>query len=80
MVFYSKRTKIARQFEIWCENNSIRPCAQSMMSFLDTIGVFNEEKVDGYLKTIRKDNLSYTGIKKFEHCKDEPKERKSKKK
>ena len=54
-------------------------CAQGMMAFLDSIDVFDEEKVHGYLKTIRKDNLSYTGIKKFEPGKYDTTERKSKK-
>lgn len=76
----SDRAKVARQFEVWCEENSARLCAQAMMAFLDSVGVLDEEKVHGYLKTIRKDNLSYTGIKKFELSKDEPKERKGKKK
>lgn len=82
MVLYDKRIKIARQFEIWCEKNEVRLCAQSMMSFLDMIGVLDEEKVDGYLKTVKYDSRSYTGIKKFEKGKDEPKpkERKGKKK
>ena len=46
------------------------------------IGVLDEEKVDGYLKTVKNDNRSYTGVKKFEKGKDEPKpkERKGKKK
>lgn len=80
MVFYNKRVKIARQFEIWCEVNKVLLCAQSMMSFLDIIGVLDEEKIDAYLKTVKTDNRSYTGIKKFEKGKDEPKERKGKKK
>lgn len=80
MVNYTKRVKIARQFEIWCEKNEVRLCAQSMMSFLDMIGVLDEEKVDGYLKTVKYDSRSYTGIKKFEKSKDDPKERKDKKK
>ncbi len=79
-IFYNKRVKIARQFEIWCETNEVLLCAQSMMSFLDMIGVLDEEKVDGYLKTVKYDNRSYTGIKKFENSKNEPKERKGKKK
>lgn len=80
MVFYDKRVKIARQFEIWCETNDVRLCAQSMMSFLDMISVLDEEKINGYLKTVKYDSRSYTGIKKFEKSKDEPKERKGKKK
>lgn len=82
MIFYNKRVKIARQFEIWCETNKVLLCAQSMMSFLDIIGVLDEEKVDAYLKTVKYDSRSYTGIKKFEKSKDEPKpkERKGKKK
>jgi hypothetical protein len=80
MILYDKRIKIARQFEIWCEKNEVRLCAQSVMSFLDMIGVLDEEKVDTYLKTVKYDNRSYTGIKKFEKSKDEPKERKGKKK
>lgn len=80
MVFYNKRVKIARQFEIWCETNKVLLCAQSMMAFLDMIGVLDEEKIDGYLKTVKYDSRSYTGVKKFEKSKDEPKERKGKKK
>jgi hypothetical protein len=51
-----------------------------MMAFLDMIGVLDEEKIDAYLKTVKYDSRSYTGIKKFEKSKDEPKERKGKKK
>lgn len=80
MVFYDKRVKIARQFEIWCEVNKVRLCAQSMMSFLDMIGVLDAEKVDGYLKTVKNDNRSYAGIKKFEPSKNEPVGKKGKKK
>lgn len=76
----SDRAKIARQFEMWCEEHGMRLCAQAMMAFLDSVGVFNEENVLVYLKSIRKDNLSRTGIKKFEKSKDDPKERKGKKK
>lgn len=75
----SKRARVARQFEVWCEKNNLRPCGQAMMAFLDSIGVFDEEQVNGYLKTIRKDDLSYTGIKKFEPDKYDTVERKKKK-
>lgn len=80
MMFYNKRVKIARQFEIWCEKNEVRLCAQSMMSFLDMIGVLDETKIDKYLASTKMDNRSYTGIKKFEPSKEEPKTRRSKKK
>lgn len=80
MIFYNKRVKIARQFEIWCEKNEVLLCAQSMMTFLDMIGVLDEEKIDKYLNSTKYDNRSYTGIKKFEPSKDKPKERKGKKK
>ena len=62
----SDRALISRQFEIWCEANNIRVCAQAMMAFLDTVDVFDDAKVRGYLKSVRKDNRSYTGIKRFE--------------
>lgn len=75
----SDRARIASQFEMWCENNNARPCAQAMMAFLDSIGVFDEESVHGYLKTLRKENRSYTGIKKFNPSEDKPNERKVKK-
>lgn len=68
------RVRIASQFEMWCEKNNARPCAQAMMAFLDSIGVFDEDSVRGYLKTLRKEDRSYTGIKKFE-----PNERNGKK-
>ena len=61
----SKRAKIARQFEIWCKGNGCLVCAQAMMAFLCHIDVLDESKIDRYLKTIRRDDLSYTGIKKF---------------
>lgn len=61
----SNRAKIARQFEMWCQENKHILCAQAMMAFLCLIDVLDETKVDRYLKTIRKDNRSYTGIKKF---------------
>ena len=79
MILFNKRVKISRQFEIWCETNQVRMCAQSMMSFLDMIGVLDEEKIDRYLKTVKYDNRSYTGIKKFEKSMDEPRERRGKK-
>lgn len=65
-ITFTKRVKIARQFEMWCEKNGVRVCAQAMMTFLDIIDVLDADKVDRYLKTIKKDNLSYTGIKKFQ--------------
>ena len=80
MIIYNKRVKVARQFEIWCEKNDVRLCAQSMMSCLDMIGVLDEEKLDKYLASTTYDSRSYTGIKKFEPSKDEPKGRKGKKK
>ena len=61
----SNRAKIARQFEMWCAENKYILCAQAMMAFLCHIDVLDETKVDRYLKTIRRDNRSYTGIKKF---------------
>lgn len=61
----STRAKIARQFEMWCNENGHRLCAQAMMAFLCYIDVFDEDKIHRYLKTIRKDNRSFTGIKKF---------------
>jgi hypothetical protein len=79
-MFYNKRVKIARQFEIWCEKNEVRPCAQSMMSFLDMIGVLDEAKIDKYLTSTKVDNRSYTGVKKFEPSKNDPKARRGKKK
>lgn len=75
----SDRARIASQFEMWCENNDARPCAQAMMAFLDSIGVFDEESVRGYLKALRKEDRSYTGIKKFKPSEDESNERKGKK-
>lgn len=75
----SDRAKISRQYEIWSEEHGTRLCAQAMLAFLDSIDLLDEEKVRGYLKTIRKDNLSYTGIKKFEPSEVEPKERRGKK-
>ena len=79
MINSSKRAKVARQFEVWCEEHDIRLCAQAMMGFLVNIDAIDEEKLDRYLKTIRKDNLSYTGIKKFELDKHDTVERKNKK-
>ena len=79
MLNSSKRAKIARQFEMWCKDHNVMLCAQGMMAFLDSAGVFDEEKVHGYLKTIRKDNLSHTGIKKFEPGTYDTVERKKKK-
>lgn len=76
----SDRALISRQFEIWCEQHNARLCAQAMMAFLDSVDVFDDDKVRGYLKSVRKDNRSYTGIKKFELTKDESKERKGKNK
>lgn len=61
----SKRAKIARQFEMWCKQNGCLICAQAMMAFLCTIDVLDEAKVDRYLRSIRRDDLSFTGIKKF---------------
>lgn len=79
-ITFTKRIKIARQFEVWCEKNGARICAQAMMTFLDIIDVLDTEKVDRYLKTIKKDNLSYTGIKKFGSSVEEPKKGTGKKK
>lgn len=79
MLNSSKRAKIARQFEMWCKEHNVMLCAQGMMAYLDSIGVFDEEKINRYLSTIKKDNLSYTGIKKFEPGKYDTVERKSKK-
>lgn len=62
----STRAKIARQFEMWCKENGHRLCAQAMMAFLCYIDVFDEYKIDKYVKSIRKDNRSFTGIKKFD--------------
>lgn len=76
----SDRARIASQFELWCEEHGARLCAQAMMTFLDSINALDDEKVHGYLKTLRRENRSYTGIKKFESSNDDPKERKSKKK
>lgn len=67
----SNRAKIARQFEMWCVEHKQLVCAQAMMAFLCYIDIFDEDKVNRYLKTIRKDNLSYTGIKKFQPSKKE---------
>lgn len=75
----SDRARIASQFEMWCEEHSVRLCAQAMMAFLDSIGVFNEEAVRGYLKALRKEDRSYTGIKKFKPSEDKSNERESKK-
>ena len=79
MLTSSKRAKIARQFEIWCKEHSILLCAQAMMAFLDSVDVFDEEKVNRYLSKIKKDNLSFTGIKKFEPGKYDTVERNNKK-
>ena len=67
----SNRAKIARQFEMWCAENKYSLCAQAMMAFLCHIDVLDETKVGRYLKTICKDNRSYTGIKKFQPNKKE---------
>ena len=75
----SDRARIASQFEMWCEKNNARPCAQAMMAFLDSIAVFNEDSIRGYLKTLRKEDRSYTGVKKFK-SEDRPNERGDKKK
>lgn len=79
MLTSSKRAKIARQFEIWTNEHNIMLCAQAMMAFLDNADVFDEEKINRYLSTIKRDNLSFTGIKKFEPGKYDTVERKSKK-
>lgn len=76
----SDRVLISRQFEIWCEANNARLCAQAMVAFLDTVDVFDDDKVRGYLKSVRKDNRSYTGIKKFEKGTGEPDKKKGKQK
>ena len=62
----SNRAKIARQFEMWCAENKYILCSQAMMAFLCHIDVLDETKIDRYLKAIRRDNRSYTGIKKFQ--------------
>ena len=67
----SNRAKIARQFEMWSVEHKCIVCAQAMMTFLCCIDVLDETKVNRYVKTIRKDSLSYTGIKKFQPNKKE---------
>lgn len=79
MLTSSKRAKIARQFEIWARENNVMLCAQGMMAFLDNADVFDEGKINRYLSTIKRDNLSFTGIKKFEPGKYDTLERRNKK-
>ena len=62
----SNRARIASQFEIWCKENKYILCAQAMMAFLCQIDVLDETKVDRYLRALRKENRSYTGMKKFQ--------------
>ena len=73
MITPSNRARIASQFEMWCKGNKYILCAQAMMAFLCHIDVLDETKVDRYLKALRKENRSYTGMKKFQPGKEHKK-------
>lgn len=54
MLFFSERNNLAKLFEKWCKENNAAICSVNMVTFLETKGLLNEDKIKELLKEEKK--------------------------
>lgn len=52
MTWFSQRLKLQDVYSEWCKENNIADCPMSVIAFLDTNGMINEDGVLEYLRSI----------------------------
>lgn len=50
MLFFSERLKLAEKYQQWQEQNNVKDCALSVITFLLIKNLLNEEEVEKLLK------------------------------
>lgn len=48
---FSQRRRIATLYQIWCKNNGIKDCPESMVCFLQIHGMIDTNKVLDYIES-----------------------------
>lgn len=56
MLYFSQRLKLAQAYEEYIKNNSIKDCPESVITFLSSNDLLDEEKCKEYIKTIDNKN------------------------
>ena len=52
MTWFSQRLKLQEVYTEWCKENNVLDCAMSVITFLDTNGMVDEDGVLDYLRSI----------------------------
>lgn len=55
MLFFSQRRRLTMQFEAWCKENGVLNSPLSMVGFLQSQCLLDEEKVREYLNALKEE-------------------------